>query len=71
VICQKIRYIYRDGAPIGVWFDAVLDLLVWPNGRVVHQLETVEVWQATMVPVCELGLGKLGTDEQLLPSFFA
>jgi hypothetical protein len=54
-----------------VWFDAVLDLLVWPNGRVVHQLETVEVWQATMVPVCELGLGKLGTDEQLLPSFFA
>jgi hypothetical protein len=40
-------------------FDAIHDLFIWPDSRVVHQLEIVEVCEATVMPVCEFGLREL------------
>jgi hypothetical protein len=40
-------------------FDAILDLFIRPNSRVVHQLKIVEICEATVMPVCEFGRREL------------
>lgn len=40
-------------------FDAILDLFIRRNSRVVHQLKIVEVCEAPVMPVCEFGLREL------------
>jgi hypothetical protein len=40
-------------------FDTILNLFIWPNSRVVHQLEIVQVCEAMVMPVCEFGLREL------------
>jgi hypothetical protein len=39
--------------------DAIHDLFIWPDSRVVHQLEIVEVCEAVVMPVREFGLREL------------
>jgi hypothetical protein len=40
-------------------FDAILDLFIRPNSRVVHQLKIIEVCEVMVMPVCEFGLREL------------
>jgi len=40
-------------------FDAILDLFIRPNSRVMHQLKIIEVYEAIVMPVCEFGLREL------------
>jgi hypothetical protein len=39
--------------------DAIHDLFIWPDSRVVHQLKIVEVCKVMVMPVCEFGLQEL------------
>ena len=39
--------------------DAIHDLFIWSDSRIVHQLEIIEVCKAVVMPVCEFGLREL------------